>query len=139
MKNLFHSFQFLCLLAIAVFSVSCANLQPTENMLVAAGFRAKAATTPQQLAHLKSLPAGKVTMVQRNGKVFYVFPDAANRTIYIGQQQAYQNYQQLRLQKQMSNENLEAAQLSAAQPQAWDVWGPEYWYPVQETVVVVPR
>lgn len=139
MKHLSNSLKMICLIALAAFAASCTSPEGKENMLVAAGFRAKAATTPQQLAHLKSLPAGKVTMVQRNGKVFYVFPDAANRTIYIGQQQAYQNYQQLRLQKQMSNENLEAAQLSAAQPEVWDVWGPEYWYPVQEAVVVVPR
>jgi len=115
------------LILVGVLS-ACATNSNTENALIAAGFRAKIATTPQQQAHLKSLPPGKVTLVQRQGQTFYVYPDVADNTAYVGTAQAYQSYQQYRLQKQLSNDNLQAAQLSAAPPVVWEVWGPGFWY-----------
>jgi len=62
-----------------------------------------------------------------------VLPDAPNNQAYVGGPKQYQAYQQLRLAKQMSNENLMAAQLNA-QAAAWNswggwgTWGTGYWY-----------
>ena len=71
--------------ALVTFVTGCATTKQTENLLSAAGFKAMPATTPQQQAHLKSLPPHKVTMVQRDGKTYYVFPDQAHQVLYVGQ------------------------------------------------------
>ena len=51
-------------------------------------------------------------MVQKSGKTYYVFPDAANNQAYVGGPKQYQAYRQLRLQKQMADEKLEAAEMN---------------------------
>jgi hypothetical protein len=107
-------------LALALLVVACASTKQTENMLSAAGFKMMPATTPEQKAHLTTLPAHKVTMVTREGKTYFVFPDAKQQVLYVGQQAQYDAYQKLRLQKQMAEEQAEAA--SAVEP-AWGVWG----------------
>ena len=101
----------------------CASTQQTENQLSAAGFRMVPATTPQQQAHLKTLPPGKITRVLRDGKQLFVYPDVAQQVLFVGQDAQYQEYQRLRQQSQVANEQVEAAQLNS-QP-GWDVWGPE--------------
>ncbi len=104
-------------------------------MLVAAGFKAKVATTPQQQKHLLSLPAGKITLVNWKGKPFYVYPDKPANTAYVGTPDQYQAYQQLRISKQISDNNLQAAEISNQQAisdqdmvETWGVWGPAFWY-----------
>ena len=43
--------------------------------------------------------------------------------IYIGGPKQYKSYQQLRLAKQISNDNLMAAQYNAAASMNWGAWG----------------
>ena len=104
------------------FAVGCSTTGQKENMLSAAGFKMVPADTPARQAHLKSLPAGKITPVQRSGTIYYTFPDSKHNVLYVGQQPQYQEYQKLRLQKQMANEQLAAAQMN--EEAAWGVWGP---------------
>ena len=61
---------------------------------------------------LKALPAGKVTLVQKSGKTYYVFPDAVHNRAYVGGLKQYQAYKQMRLAKKLANENLEAAEIN---------------------------
>ena len=103
------------------FMVGCSTTSQRENMLTAAGFKMVPADTPARQAHLNSLPADKITPVQRQGTIYYVFPDPKHNVLYVGQQPQYQEYQKMRLQKQMANEQLEAAQMNE---NAWGVWGP---------------
>jgi hypothetical protein len=45
--------------------------------------------------------------------------------LYVGQQEQYQEYQKLRLQKQMADEQMNAADMDE---NAWAVWGtPVVW------------
>ena len=111
---------------LAFFVVGCANTSQTENLLSAAGFRTIVANTSQQQQHLKTLPPNKVTLVQRNGKNYYVYADPAHYQIYVGNPAQYQQYQQLRLANNLAQENLEAAQLNQEATMGWGVWGP--WY-----------
>jgi hypothetical protein len=90
-------------------------------MLTAAGFKMVPADSQQKLAHLNSLPPGKITSVNRDGTLYYTYPDAKNNMLYVGQQEQYQEYQKLRLQKQMADEQLSAADMNEG---AWGVWGP---------------
>jgi hypothetical protein len=67
----------------------------TENLLVSAGFTAKAATSPEQRHELQTLPAGEVSIVTQKGETFYVYPDAGSRLIYVGRKSEYQAYRKL--------------------------------------------
>jgi hypothetical protein len=103
-------------------AIGCSTTQERENTLSAAGFRMIPADTTEQKAHLNSLPADKITPVQREGTLYYTFPDPKNNVLYVGQEQQYQMYRQLGLQKQMADEQLNAAQSN--NDAAWGFWGP---------------
>jgi len=107
--------------AAAALVIGCSTTRQTETMLSAAGFKIIPATTPQQQAHLKTIPRNKVTMVERTGTNYFVFPDAKSEVIYVGQDAQYQEYQKLRLQNQMEVDQAQAAELSSAP--GWGVWG----------------
>ena len=109
------------MVALLTLGAGCSTTKQTENLLSAAGFKITPATTPEQKAHLNSLPPGKVTVVQREGKTYFVFPDAKQQLLYVGQQAQYNEYQRLRVQKQMAEDQVQAAQ-SSAEP-AWGAWG----------------
>jgi hypothetical protein len=112
--------------ALVVLAMGCAQTGQTENLLSAAGFRIIIATTPQQQHHLQTLPPYKVTMARRNGKTYYVYADPAHNQIYVGTQFQYYRYRDLRLEKNLAQENLQTSELNAETAMGWDVWGP--WY-----------
>ena len=107
---------------LAALALGCNTTAPTENMLTAAGFKTIPADNQEKLAHLNTLPPGKITTVKRSGTLYYVYPDAKNNTLYVGQQEQYQEYQKLRRQKLMEDEQLNAADANNEAP--WGVWGP---------------
>ncbi|MEI7436471.1 MAG: hypothetical protein WCL16_06655 [bacterium] len=92
-------------------------------MLVAAGFKVITPSTPELTAKLKALPTNKVTQVQKEGKTYYVFPDVPRNQAYVGGPQQYQAYQQLKLEKQMADENMEAAEMNRDASMNWGAWG----------------
>ena len=108
-------------LALAVLALGCSTTKQTENMLSAAGFKMMPATTPEQQAHLKTLPPNKVTMVVRDGKTYFAFPDIKQQVLYVGQQAQYDAYQKLLLQKQLAADQVQAAEMNS-EP-AWGAWG----------------
>lgn len=112
------------LMAIAI---GCATTKSREDMLSAAGFKMVPADTPQRQAHLKSLPADKITPVQREGITYYTFPDPKNNVLYVGQEQQYQRYRQLRYEKQLADEQMETAQMNEYDWGAWGAWGGRGW------------
>jgi hypothetical protein len=123
MKQILTSLKIPAAIALLVMLTGCASTQSTENMLVAAGFKAITPKTAAQEQRLKTLPPGKVTSVQRSGQTYYVFPDAANNQAYVGGPKQYQAYRQLRLQKQMADEKLETAEMNLESTMDWDDWG----------------
>ncbi len=68
-------------------------------MLVEAGFTTYPAKTAAQKAHIQSLPAGKLTKVNRQGTNMWVYPDAANNQVYVGNRQDYNIFRKLRQSK----------------------------------------
>jgi hypothetical protein len=83
------------LLALAL---GCQTYQQNkrENLLEAAGFRMVAANTPERIDALNNLPAGKISRVDRDGTIFYVFPDAAGcRCLRVGKQEQYDRYRRM--------------------------------------------
>jgi len=121
MKRVGISLSIVGILALLALGVGCSTTTKTENMLSAAGFKMMPAATPEQKAHLKTLPPDKVTMVQREGKTYFVFPDLKQQVLYVGQQAQYDEYQKLRIQNQLAQDQMSAAELNS-EP-AWGVWG----------------
>ena len=125
MNIILTSFKYLAALALATLAVGCAsNTAGQQDMAVAAGFKIITPSKPDQQAILAKLPAGQVTPITYNGKGYYVLPDAAKNQAYVGGPAEYQTYQQLRLAKQLSNENLQAAEMNQnASMNNWGAWG----------------
>jgi hypothetical protein len=65
-----------------------------NNLFTAAGFIVKYATTPEKRAILRSLPPDKLVKRTKDGKLYYVYADAARcNCAYVGTPQAYAAYQ----------------------------------------------
>ena len=120
---------FLCSIGVACTALllGCATTQSStqnrESMLVASGFKVITPKTAAQQQKLQKLPPGKVTMIQKGGKTYYIFPDPASNRAYIGRPKDYQAYQQLRADKKLAMENLETAQMYQDAEMQWSVWG----------------
>ena len=125
MKHLFTGFKLISAFALLALTVGCTGMQTQnkENLLIAAGFKVIVPSTAAQKQKLQALPAGKVTLIQKSGKTYYVFPDAANNQAYVGGPKQYQAYKQLRLANKLANENLEAAEMNQDASMNWDTWG----------------
>lgn len=114
MKRLFPLLQPLGLIFLLTWMAGCAtNSRRTEGYLAASGFKVMPATTPEQLQQLKTLPDKKITVVKRNGQVYFVYPDKAQNQLYIGQNPQYSKYQSLLLSQQALQEGLQADQNAA--------------------------
>jgi hypothetical protein len=123
LKEIVTSFRVFSAITLLALAMGCANTQSKENSLVAAGFKVIVPKTAAQQQKLKALPRDKVTMVQKSGKTYYVFPDAAHNQAYVGGPKQYQAYRQLRLEKKLANEKLEAAEMNLDASMDWGGWG----------------
>ena len=126
MKSKFTGFGLASVFALVVLLLGCAHTGQTENLLSSAGFTTVSATTPQRQQHLKALPPYRVTKVRRDGKIYYVYADPAHNQIYVGTQFQYYRYRDMRLEKNLAQENVQDADLTDDMENGWDVWGP--WY-----------
>jgi hypothetical protein len=65
-----------------------------NNLFTQAGFVVKYATTPEKSAILRSLPPDKLVTRKKDGKLYYVYADAARcNCAYVGTPEAYAAYQ----------------------------------------------
>ena len=114
----------LAAIALVVLAAGCATSTINdENLAVAAGFKVITPVNAEQRAILAKLPKDKVSPINYQGKPYYVLPDAMNNLVYVGGPAEFQAYQKLRIQKQLSNENLEAAQMNSMNAMDWGGWG----------------
>jgi hypothetical protein len=130
MKQLLERSRIVVALALLAFATGCATTSPpSENLLAAAGFQQRTADTPKKQQLLNSLPKNQLSLITWKGKTYYVQPDATSPNIaWVGRAQEYQAYQQLRLAKQLSNENLMAAQMNQDAMYSWGgAWGPGFY------------
>jgi hypothetical protein len=123
----------LALVALGVSVTGCTAIRAhqtaeTEQILVAAGFNVKSADTPEKLAHLQTLTPRKVVRYSRVGQTQYVYADPETcKCLYVGDEQSYQKYQKLSLQKKIADEQLSAAQANWDASMDWEGWGPWGW------------
>ena len=125
MKQLITGFSLIGAFALLALAVGCTGMQTQskENLLIAAGFKTVVPKTAAQQQKLQALRPDKVAMIQKGGKSYYVFPDAANNRALVGGPKQYQTYQQLRLQNKLANENLETAEAYQDASMNWGAWG----------------
>lgn len=92
------------------------------NLLVAAGFRAQPANTPDNAAALAELPPHTITRHVRNGRVVYLYGDPTTcRCIYYGTARAYAAYQRLVAQERSSAWRTQDTEWG------WRPWGYYAW------------
>jgi hypothetical protein len=132
MKHIFTGFNLIGAVALLALAASCTLTQREtrnkEKFLIAAGFKVIVPHTVAQQQTLKALPSDRVTLVQKDGKTYYVFPDAANNRAYVGGPTQYQAYKQIRTAIQFRNESLEAAGLGQETDWGtWEGWGGPGW------------
>ena len=122
--------------ACAAFLIGCASTQTStqnrESMLVASGFKPITPKTTAQKQKLQNLTPDKVTMIQKAGKTYYIFPDPAHNQAYVGGPKEYQAYQQLRADKKLSREDLQDAEMYQDATMQWSLWegGEGVWGPM---------
>jgi len=121
------SFKMISAAALLALTIGCASTQTStqnrESMLVASGFKVITPKTPAQQQKLQNLPPGKVTMIQKGGKTYYIFPDQAHNQAYVGRPKEYQTYLQMRTDKKLARESVETAEMYQDAEMQWSVWG----------------
>ena len=106
MKQAKIAIQLVCAAALAAFLPACsttgsatgstATTPQMVTQLTQAGFTPYSAKTAEQKAHIQSLPADKLTKVNRHGKNMWVYPDAANNQVYVGNSAQYKAFRAAR-------------------------------------------
>ena len=88
--------------------------QRIEPMLAAAGFNLVPAQSPGKASILKTLPPLKLNFyINKQGHPVYWFADPYEcNCLYRGNEEAYQKYQNLRLQQRMVEQEQQAAELN---------------------------
>jgi len=120
-------FKMISAAALLALTIGCASTQTStqnrESMLVASGFKVITPKTPAQQQKLQNLPPGKVTMIQKGKKTYYIFPDPVQNKAYVGGPKEYQAYQQLRTANKLAKEDLETAETYQDAEMQWSLWG----------------
>jgi hypothetical protein len=114
-------------IACTALLVGCATtqtaMQNRESMLVASGFKVITPKTAAQQQKLQNLPPGKVTMIQKGKKTYYIFPDPVHNRSYVGGPKEYQAYQQLSAANKLAGEDLETGEMYQDSEMQWSSWG----------------
>jgi hypothetical protein len=103
-------------------ATGCSTTKQKENLLTEAGFKPTPAITEAQKAHLATITPNKVCSVVRDGKTYYVFPDAKHEMLYVGQQPQYDEYKKLRQQKKLAEEEEMQRLKAESVNDAWGAW-----------------
>jgi hypothetical protein len=112
----------LAIAALAAGLAGCASLEPPpptseqraqaiEPMLSAAGFRVLPADTQEKLQHLNLLEPLKLQYyVGKTGTLHYYMADPFNcHCMYIGSEEAYQKYEQIKLNEKWNEQEARSA------------------------------
>lgn len=114
----------LAVTALAMLAVGCAGtLEEQKRIAYSAGFKVINPVKPDQVALLPTLPKDKVTPITYQGKTYYVLPDAENNQAFVGGPIEFRAYQKLCLEKEISDNNLAAAQMNQMAAMNWGAWG----------------
>jgi hypothetical protein len=98
-------------------AIENSEAENTEQLLAAAGFQMKEATTPEQMANLEEQTQRKLVIHDQDGQARYVYADAQDcKCVYVGSEWNYDEYQKLSVKQEIAEDRLEASM-------DWDTWG----------------
>jgi hypothetical protein len=104
------------------------RVEQREDLLAAAGFVVRPANTPERQAMLHRLPAHSFVQRVNGDVVHYVYADPlVCGCLYVGSQQAYNQYKANQLQQHLADEQQMTAQTYSDATWNWGAWGP--WTP----------
>jgi hypothetical protein len=115
---------------LAVALAGCAAIdrheaEQTEQLLAAAGFQMRPADTPAKLADLDRLQQHKLVRHERDGEATYVYADAADcKCLYSGDERNYDQFEKLRVQEDVAQQEMMAAEINQESAMNWELWGP---------------
>jgi len=111
--------------AAALGGCAAQQARQMDSMLAAAGFQVRPAHTPEKLQQLKSLTPRTLLQMQKDGAPFWVVADpTVCQCLYVGNEAAYQRYEQLKLRKEYADEQMMTAEMNADAAMNWGMWGP---------------
>lgn len=109
--------------AVLLALTACSNIGEKRTLLTTAGFRTVPATTPAQVARLKSMKAGKVVALNGKQGTVYVFADPSKNALMVGSPSQFRQYRVLKQRQQQVDEQLLDAQMNMDDAD-WSAWGP---------------
>jgi hypothetical protein len=89
------------------------------SLLSAAGFVSRTPETAKQRELYTAAPPYKVQRASMNGRVFYAYKDEKGGVAWVGDEAAYQRYQQLAIKQQIARDNYAAAEMSREASFGW--------------------
>ena len=91
-----------------------------EQLLAAAGFQRRPASSPEQHQDLTTMPRYKIVERSKSGDVVYTYADPENcHCLYVGGPKGFSQYQRLLVEREVTRD-LGEASLN------WGAWGP-WW------------
>jgi len=117
MLKLFGIFVASVFVALNAVAAPAAAPQVDGNELLTLGFKVLVAKTRTQEDWVKQMAPGKIRAVQRTGKKYFIYPDAANKQIYVGGPKEYEAYRQLHPDTQLAGQGSAAAASAYRQKQ----------------------
>lgn len=121
----------LAILVLAIAACAGADADRKESLLSAAGFTVRTPQTAKQKEMFAAAPSYKVERITVNNKTFYAYKDEKKGVAYVGDEAAYQRYQQLAVQQNIAEANYQAAQMNQQMAMGWyGAYGPYYAPPV---------
>ena len=110
---------------VALGGCATGRITRREDNLAAAGFVVRPANTPARVEMLTRLPAHHFVRREKDGKVSYIFADPrVCGCLYVGSEQAYNQYKRDRMQEKVADEQSLAAQQYNDAQWNWGTWGP---------------
>ena len=91
------------------------------KQLLDAGFKVLVATNKVQEEWVQGLPPGKIRPMQRTGKKYFIYPDAAKKQVYVGGPKEYDAYVQLHPEHRAASAGQAAKEASAYRGKQDDV------------------
>ena len=113
-------------LAAVMILTGCATIRrsearSTEEMLAAAGFVVRPADTAERQERLAARPPYRLESHTKDGAVVYTYADPDGcQCLYVGGPKEYSEYQHLRLQRKIAEDETWGAH---AADMEWSVWG----------------
>lgn len=106
-------------------AIERSNARQAERTLAAAGFQMKFADDTGKLSNAGQIQPQRTLVPQKlDGEMRFVYADAEFcKCVYVGTERAYQHYQKMAIQQQISQAQLGAAQAQESAAMNWGMWG----------------